>query len=537
LKALMQDWPLTVDKILDHAKNWHGDSEVVSRSIEGPLVRSTYARVHARAKRLSSVLVGLAVAPGDRVATLAWNNTRHLELWYGIMGMGAICHTLNPRLFADQLVYIINEARNRLLFVDRDLLPIVTAILGRVPTLEHIIVLTDGDHMPAAQMNLLCYERLLEAGSADFNWGGFEENTAAGLCFTSGTLGNPKGVLYSHRSSFLHCLMILTPDAFGLSALDTVLPIVPMFHANAWGLAFAAPAVGAKVVFPGNKLDGAAVHELLETEAVTFSAAVPTVWQALLQHLRSTGGKISTLKRVAIGGSAVPEFVIRAFRDDYGVDVLHAWGMTEMSPVGTIGGDSQATMRLGADHQLRCKVKQGRPPLGVEMKLTDDENAPSPHDGATFGRLKVRGFAVAKAYLNSGAESILDDEGFFDTGDVATIDEFGLMQIVDRTKDVIKSGGEWISSIEVENIAIGHPKIALAAAIGMTHPKWGERPRLYVKLRPGESVTGDEVLQFLSGKIAKWWIPDEVVFVDDIPLGPTGKIDKKALRRRFSSDT
>ena len=534
MKALMQDWPLTVDKILDHAKNWHGGTEVISRSIEGRMARSTYAEVHARAKRLSSVLVGLGVARGDRVATLAWNNTRHLELWYGIMGMGAICHTLNPRLFADQLVYIINEARNRIIFVDPDLLPIVTAILGRTPLLEHIIVMTDGDPLCATGADLLCYERLLETGSADFNWGGFDENTAAGLCFTSGTAGNPKGVLYSHRSSFLHSLMTLTADAFGLSALDTVLPVVPMFHANAWGLSFSAPAVGAKLVFPGNKLDGASVHELLETEAVTFSAAVPTVWQALLQHLRSTRGKISTLKRVAIGGSAVPEFMIRAFHDDYGVDVLHAWGMTEMSPVGTVGGGNQATVRLSADHQLRCKVKQGRPPLGVEMKLTDDENAASPHDGSTFGRLKVRGFAVAKSYLNSEGASILDDEGFFDTGDVATIDEFGLMQIVDRTKDVIKSGGEWISSIELENVAVGHPKIALAAAIGRADPKWVERPCLYVKLKDGESVTGEEVLQFMSDKVAKWWLPDEVVFVDDIPLGATGKIDKRALRRRFT---
>lgn len=536
MMTLMQEWALTVDKILDHARNWHSGTEVVSRSIDGSLERSTYAEVHARAKRVSNTLVELGAAAGDRIGTLAWNGTRHLEVWYGVMGMGAVCHTLNPRLFTDQLIYIINEARDRIIFVDPDLLPILSAIRAKIPSVERIIVLAPDDGMPAEGAGTLCYERLLAEASTDFRWGGFDENTAAGLCFTSGTIGNPKGVLYSHRSNFLHTMITTAPDAFGLSARDTVLPIVPMFHANAWGLAFSAPAAGAKLVLPGNRLDGASVHELLELEGVTFSAAVPTVWQQLLQHLRSTGGKLSTLKRVAIGGSAVPEFIIRAFRDEYGVDVMHAWGMTEMSPVGTVASANQAILKLCADEQFRCKVKQGRPPLGVEMRLTDDEGESLPHDGATFGRLKVRGPCVAQAYWNSQGVTVLDEQGFFDTGDVATIDAHGVLHIVDRTKDIIKSGGEWISSVTIENIASGHPRIALATAIGVPHPKWGERPILFVKVKAGQSVGSDEILHFLSTQMAKWWVPDQIVFVDDIPLGPTGKIDKKALRQRFDRD-
>lgn len=532
----MQEWPLTVDKILDHARNWHAGTEVVSRSIEGPIARSTYAEVHARGKRVSSVLVDLGAAVGDRIATLAWNGTRHLEVWYGIMGMGAICHTLNPRLFSDQLIYIINEARDRFIFVDIDLVPILWEIRGKIPSVEHLIVLAADDGVPSEVTGTLCYERLLAQASANFSWGGFDENTAAGLCFTSGTTGSPKGVLYSHRSNFLHTLIIAAPDAFGLSARDTVLPLVPMFHANAWGLAFAAPAAGAKLVLPGNRLDGAAVHELLEQEGVTFSAAVPTVWQQLLQHLRATSGTLSTLRRVAIGGSAVPEYIVRAFQDEYGVDVIHVWGMTEMSPLGTVASANQAILKLSADEQFRCKLKQGRPPLGIEMRLTDDKDESLPHDGVKFGRLKVRGPCVVRAYWNSQDRSILDDDGFFDTGDVATIGVHGVMQIVDRTKDLIKSGGEWISSVAIENVAICHPQIALAVAIGVPHPKWGERPLLCVQLKAGHSIDGDDLLQFLSTKMVKWHVPDEVVFVDDIPLGPTGKIDKKAMRRRFDRD-
>jgi len=530
----MQDWPLTVDRILDHAKSWHGDREIVSRSVEGPIVRTTYAEAHIRAKRVSNVLKGLGIGHGDRVATLAWNTARHLETWYGIMGIGAICHTLNPRLFAEQLVYIINHAEDQIIFTDLTFLPILAQIRDQIPTVKHIIVFTDDGHMSQDLPGALCYETLVNDASADCAWGGFEENTPAGLCYTSGTTGNPKGVLYSHRSNFLHTLVTMGTDVLGVSATDTVLPVVPMFHANAWGIAFSAPGVGAKLVMPGPKLDGASIHELLESEQVTFSAAVPTVWQMLLGHLRQTNGKLTSLKRVVIGGSAVPEAIVRGFRDEFGVDVTHAWGMTETSPLGTLATPNHRIAGLDAESQLKFKLKQGRPPIGIDLKLEDDEGKLLPRDGHTFGRLLVKGPFVVGEYFRGDGGQILDADGFFDTGDVATLDSDGVMQITDRSKDVIKSGGEWISSIEIENIAAGHEKAELAAVIGVFHPKWDERPLLLVKLKPGEQGTKAEFLAFLEGKIAKWWTPDDVVFVDDIPLGATGKIDKKLIRQRMA---
>ena len=533
--GLMQNWPLTVDRILGHAKDWFGDREVVSRSVEGPIVRSSYAQIHERAKRVSNALLGLGIKPGDRVATLAWNSGKHMETWYGIMGIGAVCHTLNPRLFPEQLCYIINHAEDRIIFTDLTFLPTLIAHRDKMPSVEHFVVLTDRDHMgECALPGALCYEDLIEQHSADVTWGGFDENQACGLCYTSGTTGNPKGVLYSHRSNFLHTLVTLQADVMALSGRDVVLPVVPMFHANAWGIAYSAPAVGAKLVMPGMKMDGPSIHELLETEGVTFSAAVPTVWQMLLNHLRDTKGKLTTLNRVVIGGSAVPESIARAFRDEFGVDVIQGWGMTETSPMGTLSSMTPKTALLSPEEQLQFKLKQGHPPTGVDLKLTDDEGARLPHDGTTFGRLKIRGAYVAREYFRGEGGDILDSEGFFDTGDVATIDEYGFMQITDRAKDVIKSGGEWISSIEIENIAAGHTKAELAAVIGVVHPKWDERPLLLVKLRPGETATREEFLAYLDGKIAKWWTPDDVVFVDEIPLGATGKIDKKLIRQRFS---
>jgi len=530
----MQDWPLTVDRILDHAKAWHGDREIVTRSVEGPIVRTTYAEVHKRAKRISNALRAMGIQPGDRVATLAWNSARHLEAWYGIMGIGAVCHTLNPRLFSEQLIYIINHAEDQVIFTDLTFAPLLAQIREHIPTVKHFVVLTDEAHLTDQLPGAVAYESLVAGHSDDCVWGGFDENTPAGLCYTSGTTGNPKGVLYTHRSNFLHTLVTASADVLGIGGRDIILPIVPMFHANAWGIAFSAPAVGAKLVMPGPKLDGASVHELIEAEGVTFSAAVPTVWQMLLAHLRQTGGKLTTLKRVAIGGSAVPEAIVRGFRDEYGVDVTHAWGMTETSPLGTIASPSYKVAEMDEETQLRFKLKQGRPPLGIDLRLVDDQEKLLPHDGETFGRLKVKGPFVVGEYFKGDGGEILDSEGFFDTGDVATIDEYGYMQITDRAKDVIKSGGEWISSIEIENIAAGHPKAELAAVIGVAHPKWDERPLLLVKLRPGESGTKDEFLKFLDGKIAKWWTPDDVVFVDDIPLGATGKIDKKILRQRMA---
>ncbi|MDK2748032.1 MAG: long-chain-fatty-acid--CoA ligase [Brevundimonas sp.] len=531
--GLMQDWPLTVDKIIDHAKHWHGDREVVTRSVEGPIVRTTYGRIHDRARRVSNALKAWGIAPGDRVATLAWNTDKHIETWYGVMGIGAVCHTLNPRLFPEQLVYIINHAEDRVIFTDLTFVPLLEAILPHLPKVERVIIMTDDAHMPQTTLpRAEAYETVIAGQSAEVVWGDFDEQTACGLCYTSGTTGHPKGVLYSHRSNFIHTLLGLQSTVLGATPNEVILPVVPMFHANAWGIAFGGPAAGAKLVMPGAKMDGASIYELLESEKVTFSAAVPTVWQGLLGHMKQNDLRLSTVKRVLIGGSAVPESLIRAFHDDYGIEVLQGWGMTETSPIGTLSNMTPELADKPFEEQLKWRVKQGTPPLGVELKLKNDAGATLPHDGATFGHLMVKGPTVARAYFREEGD-IVDDEGFFDTGDVATVDDLGFMQITDRSKDVIKSGGEWISSIEIENIAVGHPKVELAAVIGAAHAKWDERPVLIVRLKDGETLDKQEHLAFLHGKIAKWWMPDDVVAVDEIPLGATGKIDKKLLRERM----
>jgi fatty-acyl-CoA synthase len=530
MQGLMQPWPLTVDRILDHAARWHGEREIVTRSVAGPLVRTTYEKLHARARRLSSALLAAGIRQGDRVATLAWNTDRHMEVWYATMGIGAVCHTLNPRLFVEQLAYIINHAEDRIVFTDAPFLPLLEQTLSRCPSVERVVVMSDEDEPPETSLkNVVAYEPLLTE-QATASWGGFDENTAAGLCYTSGTTGDPKGVLYSHRSNFLHTFMTLQQDIMGLSQRDVVLPIVPMFHANAWGLAFSAPAVGAKLVMPGARLDGAAIHELIESEAVTFSAAVPTVWQVLLQHLLATNGKLTSLRKVVVGGAACPEHMIRAFHDRFGVEVLHGWGMTELSPLGCVAAPRADVVELPFEDQMPCRAKQGRPPLGVDMRIVDDSRADLPHDGTAHGYLLVSGPAVAASYFKSATADTLDGRGYFDTGDIASIDRHGFMQITDRAKDMIKSGGEWISSIAIENIVAAHPKAALAAVIGMPHPKWSERPLLVVQLKEGQSATAEELLAFLEGRIARWWMPDEVRFVERIPLGATGKIDKKQLR-------
>ena len=532
--GLMQDWPLTVDKILDHAKNWHPNREVVTRSVEGPIERTTYGAIHGRAKRVSNALKAWGVQPGDRIATLAWNTGDHIETWYGIMGIGAVCHTLNPRLFPEQLVYIINHAGDRIIFVDLTFVPLLDAILPHCPSVERVVIMTDPDHMPQTKLSVVeCYETVLEQSSEDVEWGGFDEQTACGLCYTSGTTGNPKGVLYSHRSNFIHTLLGLQSTVLGATPKEVILPVVPMFHANAWGIAFGGPAAGSKLVMPGARMDGPAIYELLETEGVTFSAAVPTVWQGLLNHLRENKLKLSTVTRVLIGGAAVPESMIRAFHDEFGVEVLQGWGMTETSPIGTLSNMTPELAALPFEEQLKWRVKQGTPPLGVELKLKNYAGQEMPHDGSTYGRLMIKGPTIARAYFRDEGGEILDTEGFFDTGDVSTIDDHGFMQITDRAKDVIKSGGEWISSIEIENLAVGHPKVALAAVIGAAHPKWDERPVLLIKLKDGEAEDKQEHLDFLVGKIAKWWMPDDVVFLADIPLGATGKIDKKLLREQM----
>jgi len=531
--GLMQDWPLLIHRVIDYAATQHAKREVVSRSVEGPIHRTDYAAIRLRSLKLAQRLERDGIRFGDRVATLAWNTWRHLESWYGITGIGAIYHTVNPRLFEDQIVFIINHAADRILLLDLTFVPLVEKLASRLPTIERFVILTDAAHMPQTSLkNAVAYEDYINEADGDFRWASFDENTAAGMCYTSGTTGDPKGVLYSHRSNLLHAMMAVAPDYFCLSAMDRVMPVVPLFHANSWSLAFSAPMVGASLVMPGPKLDGASVHSLLEDEAVTMSAAVPTVWLGLLQFMQTSGKKLSTLKHVGIGGSACPRIITESFETQYGVRVTHAWGMTELSPLGSFCAIKPETAALAGQALYDLKQKQGYAPFTVEMKIADDSGRSLPRDGKTFGRLMVKGPSVSKGYYGIDA-AILDEEGFFDTGDVATIDENGYMLITDRSKDVIKSGGEWISSIELENLAVGHPDVAEAAVIGIAHPKWDERPLLVIITKPDRAPTKDEILAFMSGKIAKWWMPDDVVFVDEIPHTATGKILKTALREQF----
>jgi len=532
--GLMQDWPLLCHRVIDHAATYHAARPVVSRSLEGPIHTTNYAEIRSRALKIAQRLERDGVRLGDRVATLAWNTWRHLEAWYGIMGIGAIYHTVNPRLFAEQIVWIINHAEDRVILVDLTFVPLLEKLANKLPTVERYIVLTDAAHMPSTTLrNAVAYETWIAEADGDFAWKSFDENTAAGMCYTSGTTGNPKGVVYSHRSNILLALTANEPDAFGLSSRDVVMPVVPLFHANGWSTALSAPMAGASMVMPGMKLDGASVHGMLTAYRVSCTAAVPTIWLMLLQHLEATGGKLPDLKRVVIGGSACPRAMAQKFEDVYGVQVIHAWGMTEMSPLGSLCTLKPEYASLTGEAKLDILQKQGHPPFMVEMKIADDAGRRVPWDGKSFGRLMVRGPAVARAYYKDDGGDILDGEGFFDTGDVATMDPYGYMQVTDRSKDVIKSGGEWISSIDLENLAVGHPKVAEAAVIGIRHPKWDERPLLVVVMKTGESMGKDEILGYMQGKIAKWWMPDDVVFVDEIPHTATGKIQKTTLRERF----
>jgi fatty-acyl-CoA synthase len=533
--GLMQDWPLLCHRIIDHAAIYHAERPVISRSVEGALHETNFAEVRARALKVAQRLDRDGIKQGDRVATLAWNTWRHLEAWYGILGVGAVYHTVNPRLFSEQIVWIMNHAEDRVVMTDLTFVPLLEKIADKLPTVERYIVLTDGAHMPQTSLrNAVAYEDWIAEADGDFTWRRFDENTAAGMCYTSGTTGHPKGVLYAHRSNVLHAFMAALPDSKNLSCRDVCLPVVPMFHANGWSLPFSMPMVGATMVLPGAKMDGESIYELLDRYKVTFTAGVPTVWLMLLQHLEKTGGKLPYLKRVVIGGSAAPRAMVKTFQEVYGVEVVHAWGMTEMSPLGSLCTMKPDYAHLAGDAKLDLQQKQGHPPFGVEMKITDDAGNALPWDGKTFGRLKVRGPAVAYSYYKlEGADPVFEPDGFFDTGDVATIDRYGYMHITDRSKDVIKSGGEWISSIELENLAVGHPKVAEAAVIGVKHPKWDERPLLVIVAKSGETVTKEELLGFMSGKIAKWWMPDDVVLVEEIPHTATGKIQKTTLRERF----
>ena len=532
--GLMQDWPLLLHRIIDHAATYHGGRRVISRAIEGPIHTTTYAEIRARAKKVAQRLARDGIKRGDRVATLAWNTWRHLESWYGIVGIGAVYHTVNPRLFPDQIAWIINHAEDRVMMTDVTFVPLLEKLSDKLPSIERYVIYTDAAHMPATSLkNAVPYEQWIAEVDGDFAWAQFDENTAAGMCYTSGTTGNPKGVLYSHRSNVLHALAHSSASVLGLSSTDVVLPVVPLFHANGWSLAFAAPISGVTLVLPGMKLDGPSIHELLNAHKVTCTAGVPTVWLALLQHLERTGGTLPFLKRVVIGGSACPRTMTQTFQDTYGVKVIHAWGMTEMSPLGSACTLIPEYADLAGDARLDIQQKQGLPPFTVEMKITDDAGRELPWDGKTFGRLKVRGPAVAKSYFKGDGGQVLDADGFFDTGDVATMDPHGYMQITDRAKDVIKSGGEWISSIDLENLAIGHPAVAEAAVIGVKHPKWDERPLLVVVLKQGQGATREEILGFMQGKIANWWMPDDVVFVPELPHTATGKLSKLTLRQQM----
>ncbi|SKA15754.1 fatty-acyl-CoA synthase [Enhydrobacter aerosaccus] len=535
--GLMQDRPLLIQQLIEHAALNHGDTEIVSRTLEGGIHRYTYRDARLRSKKVAEALQSLGIKAGDRIGTLAWNGYRHFELYYGISGMGAVCHTINPRLFPEQIVYIVNHAEDQLLFVDLNLLPAVEKLLPQFKTVRHVVAMTDRDHLPKGLNipNLLVYEDLLADKPGTYEWPEFDERTASSLCYTSGTTGNPKGVLYSHRSTILHAYGAALPDTLGLSARATVLPVVPMFHVNAWGLPYSAPMVGAKLVFPGVALDGASLYELFEKEEVVFTAGVPTVWLALLQYMQANKLKLSTVKYAVIGGSAAPPAMIETFDRDYGVEVLHAWGMSEMSPLGTVNHPKSKHLKLSHKEQLDIRLKQGRPPYGVEMKIVDGDGKELPHDGKAFGDLLVRGPWITSGYFKGEGGDVLEEGGWFPTGDVATIDADGYMQITDRSKDVIKSGGEWISSIDLENAAMAHPAVAEAAVIGVFHPKWDERPLLIIHKKEGATLEKDELIDFLSAKVAKWWLPDDVQFVDAIPHTATGKILKTRLRDDFKN--
>jgi len=529
--GLMQSQPMLISGLIEFAERHHGDAEIVSRRVEGDIHRYTYKDSAKRARQVANALDGLKLAFSDRVATLAWNGYRHFELYYGVSGSGRVLHTLNPRLHPDLVAWIANHAEDQVLFFDMSFLPLVQAFHARCTTIKHYIALCDADKLPTDSgiPNLSSYEAWIAPHSTDYSWPGFDENSASSMCYTSGTTGNPKAALYSHRSTILHAYAAALPDVMSISARDAILPVVPMFHVNAWGIPYSAALTGAKLVFPGPGMDGKSVYELIEAEKVTYAAGVPTVWQMLLGHMKPAGLKFSTLKRTVIGGSACPPAMINAFREDYGVEVLHAWGMTEMSPLGTLCTLKNKHDALPEDEKMKIRLKQGRCIYGVDMKIVDAEGTELPWDGKTFGDLYVKGPWVVREYFKGEGGAPLVD-GWFPTGDVGTIDADGYMQITDRSKDVIKSGGEWISSIDIENIAVAHPAVAMAACIGVKHPKWDERPIIAVVKKPGAEVTREELIQFYEGKTAKWQIPDDVVFVEAIPLGATGKILKTKLR-------
>ncbi len=541
MNGQMMQLPLLISSLIVHAERHHPEREVVSRRVEGDIHRSTYKEVASRSRRVAKALAALGVKAGDRVASLAWNGYRHMELYYGVSGSGAVLHTLNPRLHPDQVVYIADHAEDQVVFFDMTFLPVIEAVAGRTQTVKHWVAMSDRSRLPADSKipNLLCYEDLLAAQDDQYEWPRLDENTASSLCYTSGTTGNPKGVLYSHRSTVLHTMAAALPDCLGCSAADTVLPVVPMFHVNSWGIVYLGPMTGAKLVLPGPGLDGKSLYELFESEGVTISAGVPTVWQGLLAYVDANKLSFSTMRRSAIGGSACPPAMIKKFLDEYNVRVIHAWGMTEMSPIGTAAAFKGAHLDQTAEQRLAVMATQGRAVYGVDLKIVAEDGKELPWDGQASGDLLVRGPWIISSYFkNEGGDPLVKDgagQSWFPTGDVAKMTADGYMVITDRSKDVIKSGGEWIGSIDLENIAMAHPAVAMAACIAAFHPKWDERPLLVVVKKPGAEVTRDELIAFYDGKIAKWWTPDDVVFVDAIPLGATGKMQKIKLREQFKA--
>jgi fatty-acyl-CoA synthase len=537
LMGQMMQMPLMISSLIVHAARHFSDTEIVSKRTEGDVHRTTWREVELRSRKLAQALERLGCRPGDRVATLAWNGYRHLEIYYGASGSQLVCHTINPRLFPEQIAWIANDAADKVLCFDLTFVPLIEKLAPSLESVQHFVLMTDRAHMPAGTRipNLLCYDELVEAETGDLLWPEFDENTASSICYTSGTTGHPKGAVYSHRSTVLHAYASALPDSLGCSAKDVILPVVPMFHVNAWGLPYSVPLVGAKLVLPGPHLDGKSLYTLFESEKVTFSAGVPTVWLGLLTYMQQNDLQFSTFRRTVIGGSACPPAMMRTLEQQYGVEVLHAWGMTEMSPIGTVSKLKSKHDTLDAESRHKLLEKQGRVVYGVDMMIIDDEERPLPWDGRAAGNLVVRGPWVIERYFKLERSPLVTVEGrqWFPTGDVATIDADGFMQITDRSKDVIKSGGEWISSIDLENIAMAHPAVHEAAAIACRHPKWDERPLLVVVKKPGAEATAADILGFFEGRIAKWQIPDEVVFVDELPHTATGKIQKLKLREQF----
>jgi len=538
MRGLIMNQPLLISSLICHADWVSGDREIVTRSVEGPIHRYNYHDAHTRSRQLANALINLGVKLGDRIATLAWNTYRHFECYYAISGIGAITHTLNPRLAADQLTYIINHAENSYIFVDADLLPLIELVVNLIPSIKGIVVMTDNLNMPESKIdNLLCYEDLIENNSDDLEWPVFDENTASSLCYTSGTTGNPKGALFSHRSTIIHAYASALPDVLQLSEKEVVLPVVPMFHVNAWGIPYGATMTGAKLVFPGPNLDGESIHQLLVNESVTFAAGVPTVWLGLLNYWKENNTSVPTLKRTICGGTAVPQSMIESFQEEFGIELRHAWGMTEMSPLGTVSVIKPNHMNSDKATRYRIQIKQGRPVFGVEMKIVDDQENELPHDGKAYGELMVRGPWITSGYYKVENSEAHDHNGWFATGDVCTIDPEGYIEITDRTKDVIKSGGEWISSIDLENQAMGHSDVMHAAVIGVHHPKWDERPLLIVVPAKDKTPVLEDINEYLSKKVAKWWLPDDMIIVESLPIGATGKVLKTKLRELFGNHT